>query len=446
MNKIYLILLTAFIPVFFGCESVTDDSNNEKKSFIKISITDTALVHEAVSWIDFELRDETKSITAVDAYYLGSRIGLGAFEETLDEFTKKGKIQVNTFPLPESAMLSIVAKNDNLKVDSITLKISVLKREQKEFYSLFYEGDIYTDIYEGIKLPDGRVFAVAHSGYMVFNTDLSFTVTPYSGLIDVVLTDAGEVCLIDSQARIFRWNGSSLERIGQIEIPYAEGYFYNFGDVIYVNGNFYTITIYDNARILMYNPELDSTTIFDLTPHLRFNGVAISKGPGTTVLAAFNSGSSLKLFKLTGNQYTEIQLPEVEYFSDLISIYTDTQDFTWLSLNRDLYRLNGDNFEKIDLPNTTGFYCSGTGGDIRKMYRDEQGNLWIAKLGGILRYSGKIFNYYPGSILAERYTYCGADGSDADLVFPGINGGVFCISRGIDIGNVLTHLSNQSNQ
>jgi len=98
MNKIYLILLTAFIPVFFGCESVTDDSNNEKKSFIKISITDTALVHEAVSWIDFELRDETKSITAVDAYYLGSRIGLGAFEETLDEFTKNGKIQVNTFP------------------------------------------------------------------------------------------------------------------------------------------------------------------------------------------------------------------------------------------------------------------------------------------------------------------------------------------------------------
>jgi hypothetical protein len=29
------------------------------------------------------------------------------------------------------------------------------------------------------------------------------------------------------------------------------------------------------------------------------------------------------------------------------------------------------------------------------------------------------------------------------MVLPGINGGVFCVSRGIDIGSVLTHLAGE---
>lgn len=141
-NKNYFKLLPVILLVLIGCDTVSDNLKDEQKSLIKISITDSIQIHEAISWIDFELRDETKSVTAVDAYYLGARVGLGAFEGTLDEFTKRGKIELNTITLPETAVLSIVAKNDNRRLDSITLNISVLKREQKEFYSLPH-GEIF---------------------------------------------------------------------------------------------------------------------------------------------------------------------------------------------------------------------------------------------------------------------------------------------------------------
>lgn len=291
-------------------------------------------------------------------------------------------------------------------------------------------------------MPDGRVLAVSSIGYIVFNTDFSFSKASGSSLKNVVLNDAGEACVIDNQARIFRWNGSSLEKIGQIEIPAPNGHPDQFGDVIYVNGEYYTIPYWDNARIFRYNCLQDSTAVFNLSNEHIFEGAAIAKGPGNTVLAAYKLGSSIKLFKLTGDNSTEIQLPEIDYYSGPICIYTDSYDITWISFYDDLYQLTGESFQKIELPNIRGFFAYRAGGEIRKIYRDENENLWIVREAGILRYSNKGFIFYPGATLAKQYVYNGDDG-ETTLVLPGIDGGVFCVSRGIDIGSVLTHLAGE---
>jgi hypothetical protein len=261
-------------------------------------------------------------------------------------------------------------------------------------------------------------------------------------LKEIVSDGQGEARLIDNEGRILKWNGTTFESLGQISIPYGQ----YLNKIIFVDGEYYGIVNYSTGTILRYNPETDSTVVYNLINHI-CSAEALSKGVGNQVLAAFgvSAENETKLYRLQNEEWNEISMPVNESPFGSIVIYCDNQERLWFGYDSKLYEVTGNNFRLIQLPESlhapgVNSYCYNND-RIKSLFGDEDGSIWIAKgSGGLIRYHNNEIYVYPGVLLSERFTSCSSLEPDIKQVFQGINGGTFVLGYGSPVGNVLKNL------
>ncbi len=413
MYKILILLLTIPVIYFSACQSdpVGVQSSGNNTSGFKISISDTLLPCEGVSFIDFKIQNaSTEYECRVDAFYQGIHVGLAFADKYYLDGTAGGRIHINTFALPENARLMVTARNDFGNADTIFINLNIIKRTGVEYFSSTHGGQLvsgFNAVKKGIKVSDGSIWIITYDGLLIVFPDYSISTHKYNGyngqggsLQNIISDNNGEARIIDSEGRILKWNGSAFELLGQMKIPY--GYFLGEGEVIFVEDEYYAIVNHSTGTILRYNQSTDSTTEYNLINHI-CGAIALSKGPGNQILAAFSvpAESGMRLFRFQNEQWEQIAMPVNNSPYGLNVIYCDSQDRLWFGIGSEFYRVTGNNYSLIQIPSSLRapniFSCFNAGA-VKSICEDDKGDIWIARgSGGLIRYDHQKIYIYPGT-------------------------------------------------
>jgi streptogramin lyase len=452
MRKVLFLFISVPVLFFSGCPSEPDAPQYPPNEFseFKISISDTLLACEGVSFIDFIIQDFSSAYQRrADAFYQGEQVGHAFADRKYLDGTVGGTIHLNTLPLPENVRLMVVARNDLGYTDTIFINLHIIKRTGVEYFSTYHGGQLeggFNAVKEGVKVPDGSVWIITSDGLLIINPDHSISTHEYNGygqgesLQNIVSDNNGEARFIDSDGRILKWSGSEFELLGQMEIPY--GHYLGEGEAILVEDEYFGIIDNSTGTILKYNLSADSTFVYNLINHI-CGAIALSKAPGNQILAAFSvsAENEERLFCFQNEQWEQIQMPVNNSPYGPGVIYCDSHDRLWFGFGSDLYQLTGSNYSLIQLPSSLHapnlFECFNAG-TITGICEDDNGDIWIARgSGGFIRYDHQTIYVYPGTIISEKFTSCSSEEPDVKQVFPGINGGIFVLTYGSPVGNVL---------
>ena len=453
MQKIFFLFIGISVLFFSGCPSEPDDplSPDDDSSEFKISISDTLLPCEGVSFIDFIIQDFSSAYQRrADAFYHGEHVGFAFADKQYLDGTVGGTIHLNTLSLPENVRLMVIAGNDLGYTDTIFINLHIIKRTGVEYFSTYHGGQLeggFNAVKEGVKIPDGSVWIITSDGLLIIYPDYSISTHEYNGyygqggsLQNIVSDNNGEARFIDSDGRILKWSGSEFDLLGQMEIPY--GHYLGEGEAILVEDEYFGIVDNSTGTILKYNLSTDSTFAYNLINHICY-AIALSRGPGNQILAAFGvaAANETRLFCFQNGQWEQMQMPVNNSPYGPSVIYCDSHERLWFGFGSELYRLTGSNYSLIQIPSSLhvpNIVDCFNAGMIKGICEDDNGDIWIARgSGGFIRYDHQTIYIYPGTTLSEKFTSCSSEEPDVKQVFPGINGGIFVLTYGSPVGNVL---------